>query len=73
MQQDINAQLHVLSSPHNTDDMNSQELKEYRKFARQYEEDHPEIDIDVDEDKVIAEYNKTKQGKQAMNTRLLGG
>jgi len=41
--------------------MDQQELKEYRKFSRQYEKEHPEIDIDADEDLVIAEYNKTNK------------
>ena len=34
-------------------------ITKYRKFA--------EIDVDVDEGKVIAAYNELKQGKQAMH------
>jgi len=38
-------------------------------FAFQYKANHP----DADTNEIVQEYNKTKQGKQAMNTRLLGG
>jgi len=43
--------------------------REYMKFGLQYKEENP----NADEEEIYEEYLKTQQGKQAMNTRLLGG
>ena len=49
--------------------MDKMDLREYSRFARQYWIRRPE----ADDDEVIQKYNESKQGKQASNTRLLGG
>ena len=41
----------------------------YGKFVAQYIRQNP----DATDDEIYEEYVKTQQGKQAMNTRLLGG
>jgi len=42
---------------------------DYLDFARQYWSKHP----NANNAEIKIEYLKTKQGKQAVNTRLLGG
>ena len=49
--------------------LDNMDPRAYGKFVAQYKEKYPK----ATEDEIYEEYLKTQQGKQAMNTRLLGG
>jgi hypothetical protein len=62
----LNAQLHVLSSPH----LDNMDANKYEAFAAQYITENPGA---AHGQIFQAYFDKQTQGKQAMNTRLLGG
>ena len=47
--------------------------REYGKFVAQYARQNPTAFSKATDDELYEEYLKTRQSKQAMNTRLLGG
>ena len=65
--QDINTRSFL--SSHNADIMDLVDADDYLDFADEYRKKFP----NATRAKIKTEYLKTKQGKQAMNTRLLGG